>query len=170
MISGVFSKSTGSPVSLDHSPRDFLPVESSYQEPTFSTHNVLQAVNLIFEQENYHWSEWVESLKSTGKPLIHTLPQVEEEMGTVELWDIKRFLVNSFHLTLILIWDVIISLHWGVAALLDITFSLINNITNKYITLLFISYQISIIFFLHWNLIKFERCASVFQKLSTKSI
>jgi len=51
---GVFSKSTGSPVSLDHSPRDFLPVESSYQEPTFSTHNVLQAVNLIFEQENYH--------------------------------------------------------------------------------------------------------------------
>jgi len=50
---GVFSKSAGSPVSLDHSPRDFLPVESSYQEPTHATHNVLQAVNLIFEQENF---------------------------------------------------------------------------------------------------------------------
>jgi len=51
---GVFSKSGGSPVSLDHSPRDFLPVESSYQEPTFSTHNVLEAVNLIFEEEKFN--------------------------------------------------------------------------------------------------------------------
>ncbi|XP_023320757.1 haloacid dehalogenase-like hydrolase domain-containing 5 isoform X2 [Eurytemora carolleeae] len=50
---GVFSRTGGSNVSLDHSPRDFLPVENSYQEPTFSTENVLGAVDLIFEMENY---------------------------------------------------------------------------------------------------------------------
>jgi HAD superfamily hydrolase (TIGR01456 family) len=50
---GVFSRVGGSPVSLDHSPRDFLPVENSYQEPTFATENVLGAVDLIFEREQY---------------------------------------------------------------------------------------------------------------------
>lgn len=50
---GVYSRAGGCPVSLDHSPRDFLPVESSYQEPTFCTPDVLKAVDLIFERENY---------------------------------------------------------------------------------------------------------------------
>lgn len=51
---GVFSRVAGTHVSLDHSPRDFLPVEKSYQEPSFSTENVLDAVNLIFNREGYN--------------------------------------------------------------------------------------------------------------------
>jgi len=38
---------------LDHSPRDFLPVEEKLREPTYTTPNVLQAINLIFEQEEF---------------------------------------------------------------------------------------------------------------------
>ena len=38
---------------LNHSPRDFLPVEESYQEPTYVVRNVLEAVNLIFEKQKF---------------------------------------------------------------------------------------------------------------------
>lgn len=48
---GVFS--ADSKASLNHSPRDFLPAEDFYQEPTFVVTNVLEAVNLIFRQENF---------------------------------------------------------------------------------------------------------------------
>jgi len=51
---GVFSRAGGVPVSLDHSPRDFLPVENSYQEPSYCTNNVLDAVDLIFKKEFYN--------------------------------------------------------------------------------------------------------------------
>jgi hypothetical protein len=37
---------------LEHSPRDFLPVENSYSEPAFSTKHVLDAVQTIFRHEN----------------------------------------------------------------------------------------------------------------------
>jgi HAD superfamily hydrolase (TIGR01456 family) len=50
---GVYSKEGGTPVSINHSPRDFLPVESSYQEPSFTASNVLEAVSQIFEKEEY---------------------------------------------------------------------------------------------------------------------
>ena len=40
-------------MSLDHSPRDFLPVEESYQEPTYVASNVLEAVDLIFKKEGF---------------------------------------------------------------------------------------------------------------------
>ena len=51
-LSGVFNDS-GQPTSLEHSPRDFLPVEKSYQEPVFTTSNVLEAVQTIFNRENW---------------------------------------------------------------------------------------------------------------------
>ena len=38
---------------LEHSPRDFLPAETSFQEPTFTVRNVLEAVELIFEKERF---------------------------------------------------------------------------------------------------------------------
>ena len=38
----------------DHSPRDFLPVQESYQEPTYTVNNVLDAVNLIFEKQKFN--------------------------------------------------------------------------------------------------------------------
>ena len=38
----------------DHSPRDFLPVQESYQEPTYTVNNVLDAVNLIFKKQNFN--------------------------------------------------------------------------------------------------------------------
>ena len=55
---GVFSRdSTGgfaaSYSPLEHSPRDFLPAETSFQEPTFTVRNVLEAVELIFEKERF---------------------------------------------------------------------------------------------------------------------
>jgi len=50
---GVFSAEGGQPTSLEHSPRDFLPVENSYQEPTFSTAHVLEAVQTIFRREQW---------------------------------------------------------------------------------------------------------------------
>jgi len=49
---GVFNDS-GQPTSLEHSPRDFLPVEKSYQEPSFTTSNVLEAVQTIFKREKW---------------------------------------------------------------------------------------------------------------------
>merc|ERR1719188_2493573 len=49
---GVFNDS-GQPTSLEHSPRDFLPVEKSYQEPSFTTRNVLEAVETIFIKEKW---------------------------------------------------------------------------------------------------------------------
>ena len=48
---GVFRPDGGQVTSLEHSPRDFLPVEKSYQEPTLSTSNVLRAVQTIFSKE-----------------------------------------------------------------------------------------------------------------------
>merc|ERR1712226_572039 len=50
---GVYSRSSKEMVSLDHSPRDFLPVEDSYQEPTYTVNNVLDAVNLIFQKQRF---------------------------------------------------------------------------------------------------------------------
>jgi len=51
---GVFSADgDGPPVSLEHSPRDFLPVEDSYKEPSISTFHVLDAVQTILSQENF---------------------------------------------------------------------------------------------------------------------
>jgi len=51
---GVFSpEGGGQPISLDHCPRDFLPVENSYQEPAFTTANVLEAVQTIFRREKW---------------------------------------------------------------------------------------------------------------------
>ena len=38
---------------LEHSPRDFLPVESSFQEPTYAVNNVDEAVTLIFKEEDF---------------------------------------------------------------------------------------------------------------------
>ena len=48
---GVFSSGHGPPPSLEHSPRDFLPVESSYKEPTLSTSCVLEAVQSILREQ-----------------------------------------------------------------------------------------------------------------------
>ncbi len=51
---GVYSpQDSWDSISLDHSPRDFLPVEESYQEPTHVATNVLEAVDLIFKREGY---------------------------------------------------------------------------------------------------------------------
>jgi len=50
---GVYSRFGGSPVSLEHCPKDFLPVEEKYQEPTFAVDNVLGAVDTIFQAEQY---------------------------------------------------------------------------------------------------------------------
>ncbi|XP_066949235.1 haloacid dehalogenase-like hydrolase domain-containing 5 isoform X2 [Macrobrachium rosenbergii] len=38
---------------LDHSPRDFLPVEAKLQEPSLSVKCVLEAINTIFKLENF---------------------------------------------------------------------------------------------------------------------
>lgn len=51
---GVYSRSSKEMVSLDHSPRDFLPVQDVYQEPTYTVNNVLDAVNLIFEKQKFN--------------------------------------------------------------------------------------------------------------------
>jgi len=40
---------------LEHSPRDFLPVEISFQEPTLACGNVFHAVQTIFETEKYQF-------------------------------------------------------------------------------------------------------------------
>ncbi len=37
----------------DHSPRDFLPVEEKFQQPTYVVNNVLDAVDLIFSCEKF---------------------------------------------------------------------------------------------------------------------
>ena len=54
---GVFSRDSkggfASSSPLEHSPRDFLPAETSFQEPTFTVRNVLEAVELIFEKESF---------------------------------------------------------------------------------------------------------------------
>ena len=52
-LAGVFSADGRHIVSLDHSPRDFLPVENSYQEPAFTTAHVLEAVQTIFKKEQW---------------------------------------------------------------------------------------------------------------------
>ncbi|XP_022249060.1 haloacid dehalogenase-like hydrolase domain-containing 5 [Limulus polyphemus] len=38
---------------FDHSPRDFLPAEAALKEPTYKVEDVLSAVNLIFNEENF---------------------------------------------------------------------------------------------------------------------
>lgn len=50
---GVYSTDSKHTVTLNHSPRDFLPVQDSYSEPTFTVKNVHEAVDLIFKKENY---------------------------------------------------------------------------------------------------------------------
>jgi len=50
---GVFKADGAHPVTLEHSPRDFLPVENSYQEPAFTTAHVLEAVQTIFKKEQW---------------------------------------------------------------------------------------------------------------------
>jgi len=50
---GVHSGDEKASLSLEHSPRDFLPVEDSYKEPSFCTNHVLDAVQMIVEKENY---------------------------------------------------------------------------------------------------------------------
>ena len=50
---GVFSTDTKHTVTLEHSPRDFLPVQESFSEPTHTVKNVYEAVDLIFKQEKY---------------------------------------------------------------------------------------------------------------------
>ena len=50
---GVYSRGSKELVSLDHSQRDFLPVQETYQEPTYTVNNVLDAVNLIFQKQQF---------------------------------------------------------------------------------------------------------------------
>jgi len=50
---GVYSTDSKHTVTLEHSPRDFLPVTASFSEPTHTVKNVYEAVDLIFKQENY---------------------------------------------------------------------------------------------------------------------
>lgn len=50
---GVYSGMKDHTKTLKHSPRDFLPVEESYQEPTMICPHVLEAVNAIFQRENF---------------------------------------------------------------------------------------------------------------------
>jgi len=38
---------------LNHSPRDFLPVEEGLREPVFSVPDVLSAVELVFQKEQF---------------------------------------------------------------------------------------------------------------------
>ena len=50
---GVYSEDTHNEL-LDHSPRDFLPVEDKLCFPKFTAENVAKAVDLIFQKENFH--------------------------------------------------------------------------------------------------------------------
>ena len=50
---GVFSSTANSDLSLNHSPRDFLPVEDNYLEPTFTCTDVAKAVETIFNEEEF---------------------------------------------------------------------------------------------------------------------
>ncbi|XP_065348959.1 haloacid dehalogenase-like hydrolase domain-containing 5 [Cloeon dipterum] len=49
---GVYSQDS-SISTLDHSPRDFLPVEEKLREPNYTVANVAEAINLIFQQEGF---------------------------------------------------------------------------------------------------------------------
>jgi len=48
---GVSSASSG--VDLNHSPRDFLPIEEGLREPTYYVPDVLQAVDLVLQKEQF---------------------------------------------------------------------------------------------------------------------
>ena len=50
---GVHSGDADHPLTLNHSPRDFLPIEKKDQEPTMLVQHVLEAVNSIFQRENF---------------------------------------------------------------------------------------------------------------------
>ncbi len=50
---GVYSGVKDHNMTLNHSPRDFLPVEESYQAPTMIAPNVLNAVESIFQRERF---------------------------------------------------------------------------------------------------------------------
>lgn len=41
---------------LEHSPRDFLPVEAKLQEPSITVGCVYEAIDTIFRRENFSWS------------------------------------------------------------------------------------------------------------------
>jgi hypothetical protein len=50
---GVYSEGVQNGM-LDHSPRDFLPVEEKLRAPKYTVENVLNAVDLIFRIEGFH--------------------------------------------------------------------------------------------------------------------
>ncbi|KDR13978.1 haloacid dehalogenase-like hydrolase domain-containing 5 isoform X1 [Zootermopsis nevadensis] len=50
---GVYSEGVQSGM-LDHSPRDFLPVEEKLRAPKFTVENVSNAIDLIFHKEGFH--------------------------------------------------------------------------------------------------------------------
>lgn len=50
---GVYSEGVQNRM-LDHSPRDFLPVEEKLRAPKFTVQNVANAVDLIFHKEGFH--------------------------------------------------------------------------------------------------------------------
>lgn len=50
---GVYSGKKDHNMTLNHSPRDFLPVEETYQTPTMIAPHVLKAVEAIFRRENF---------------------------------------------------------------------------------------------------------------------
>lgn len=49
---GVYNEKSGVQL-LEHSPRDFLPVESKLQEPSLRVKCVLEAITTIFQRENF---------------------------------------------------------------------------------------------------------------------
>eukprot|EP00096_Caligus_rogercresseyi_P014463 TRINITY_DN697_c0_g3_i1.p1 TRINITY_DN697_c0_g3~~TRINITY_DN697_c0_g3_i1.p1 ORF type:complete len:393 (-),score=84.45 TRINITY_DN697_c0_g3_i1:524-1702(-) len=50
---GIYSPEREGIVTLEHSPRDFLPVEDSFKKPTLLAQNVLEAISLIFKREDF---------------------------------------------------------------------------------------------------------------------
>jgi hypothetical protein len=44
---------TSKGIDLNHSPRDFLPVEEGLREPAFYVPDVYRAVELVFERERF---------------------------------------------------------------------------------------------------------------------
>jgi hypothetical protein len=50
---GVYSESVQNRM-LDHSPRDFLPIEEKLRAPKFTVKDVATAIDLIFHTEGFH--------------------------------------------------------------------------------------------------------------------
>lgn len=49
---GVYSRENGLQL-LEHSPRDFLPIEAKLQEPSLTVKCVLEAIRTIYEREKF---------------------------------------------------------------------------------------------------------------------